>query len=167
MASPVQLMRRMIETVRRDPAVLALAPDAKNSYRVGRLKDVTATENVLPIIYSDLPNTYIHDRMPIGGVVRPGVSPREIVIYVIHMVCVAAPDAHTRTVQVDAYDLADAVMNSLLANINLTNADGGDPLAHDITVTATNRHMPRAGTQIEGITVMCHVSTTEDHSRSA
>lgn len=166
MARPRELMVRMIETVKRDPAVTALVPDTKNSYRVGRLKDIAATLNVLPLIYADLPVSYIHERRPIGGITGTGRSPREVITYVIHMVCISAPRGDTLEAQLDAYAIADAVMNSLLANLHLRDADGNDPLAHDISVTAAARHEPRVGSEIESVGVGAWVRTTEDHSSS-
>jgi len=166
MATPTELMRRVLDTLKRDAAVARIVKNA-NGFRVGSYRRLEQTLNVLPMAYVTLPDHYIHSRVAIGGPVAKAANPREVVTYVLNVVCVSRPQGSTLGAQMAAYDLANACMEALYHNITLEDADGGDPLSHDLEIESMGRHMVRAGTEIEGVTLMVHVRTTVDHIRDA
>jgi len=163
MATPTQLLRRVLDTVRRDETVRGLVGTGNDHYRVGSYKAVERSLNVLPLVYATLPPSYLHSRQVIGGPVAPRASPREVVTYVLNLICVSHPQGDTLEAQLEAFGIADACMEALYRNLTLADEAGGDHLAHDLEIVSMGRHLARVGTELEAQVLMIHVRTTLYH----
>ncbi len=164
MATVAQLEARMLDVLKADTALAARMKASGGTFRLGSLPGKADTVGSLPLVYVAAGRTYIESRMSLGGPPRPGVSPAESVTYVIEVVCVSRPAGTPRRAQESAYGLADMAIGALSRNLVLHDGTGADPLAHDIRMATTERDASRMGTDLEAVTVMCHVTSVVEHS---
>lgn len=154
---------RMLDTLRRDAALSALVRAGGGTFRLGNLPEKTTTVSTLPLVYVAAAPTYVSSRTSIGGPPAPGVAPAESVAYMLHAVAVTRPKGSPTSAQASAYALGDAIIGALSRNLVLADAEGGDPLAHDIQMDMVERYMPTIGTDIEAVTVMARVTSIVEH----
>jgi len=163
MASIGQILERMLDTLRRDERVAALVKDRDGEFRLGSLPGLADTVAALPLVYVTMPGSMQQSRRVLGGAPGPA-SPPEIVTYTVHAVGVVYSGEGPFQAQLDVYELAEAIVGALSRNLTLVDAEGRDPLSHDITMRMQDRFGETMGTDKEAVTVTCHVTTWVDHS---